>query len=200
MPPLLEKTMTCLETAIFILFFSPLYHDLSFFTFQALAMMCFVSGPSIFLGQAQQSVPVLFQLLSFGVAAADQLPSLFSDGFKLLFLGPHDSLCCPRIILPAFFLLEPFLFPDNFCFVTDLFKTLGGWRPSQSWSPCPLYVDTLILPLVSSKLPLVRLHVLLFCLAAFLFLMCGLASWIAFVMSFHLSRFLLSLVHCSWEP
>ena len=110
-----------------------------------------LSCPTILLSQALQGLPVLFQNLSFGVAALGQLPSLLSAGFNLSFRG-LPGFNVPFEFLPDFLLLEPFLFQDNFSFVASL-STLGSYRPSQSWSRWPLLFHTPSLPLVSTDLP-----------------------------------------------
>ena len=81
-----------------------------------------VFSPPISLGQTQQSVPVLSLVLSFGGAALGQLPSLFSDGFNVPFRWLR-RLGVLSENLPDFFLLEPFLFQDDFCFFAHFYNS-----------------------------------------------------------------------------
>ena len=67
----------------------------SFLSFQTLSMssMSLVNHISL-----QETVQVMFQILSSCVTALGQLPSLFSHGFNLSFCElPRFSMCCLRI-------------------------------------------------------------------------------------------------------
>ena len=84
-----------------------------------LSLMCghipHVSCPTIVLDQARETVPVLFQILSFSDTALGQLLGMAS---MCPSAGFQDSMSCQRIVQT----LEPSLSQDDFCFVAHLFQ------------------------------------------------------------------------------
>ena len=93
MPPLLESTsdMTVKCT------FHGLPFCFYFFSLQSLAMyVFFVFRPSTFLGQAQESIPILLLKLSFSVAALGQLPGLICSSLCFFSFCSHVALCLSK--------------------------------------------------------------------------------------------------------